>query len=66
MEAILTDLDPDIRKVLERTGIDPRKATDEQITLADRMIQIYTMADGRPRIDAASNALWRRLYGGQA
>ncbi len=59
-------MDPDIKKVLEIAHIDPAKATDEQIALADRMLQIYTMQDGRVRPAAAAEALWRRLNGGTA
>jgi hypothetical protein len=56
-------IDPDIAKVLRAADIDPAKATIEQITLADRMLLIYTMPDGKPRHTVAGEALWRRLNG---
>jgi hypothetical protein len=57
-------MDPDIARVLSIAGINPVKATDLQIALADRMLQIYTTQDGKVRFGAAGDALWRRLNGG--
>ena len=62
MEAVL--IDPDIAKVLTKAKINPASATNIEIALADRMLQIYTTQDGKHRHDAAAEALWRRLNGG--
>ena len=57
-------IDPDIAKVLTKAKINPASATDIEIALADRMLQIYTTQDGKHRHDAAATALWRMLNRG--
>jgi hypothetical protein len=59
----MINLDPDIKKILRNAGVDPDKATDEQIALADRLIQLHTTAQGVLDHRGAGEALFRRIWG---
>jgi hypothetical protein len=56
-------LDPDLAKLLREAGVDPDKATDRQIALADKILADNTGGHGVFNWTGAIDAMRRHAHG---